>query len=423
MLAAGRDLVILVNDEELDRVQDRSLADGEIALVAGTNTDGELEVASTTSACGTSGTSASSGRKSINRSSTPEARPANTADAVVASETLNVRGGPGTNYPVLGALKKGDAVAVVGRSADSKWAKLGFADVKEAWASAQFLTFNIDFPGVEAAAAPPAPAAPPKQPPAAKKNVAWLVIENHIGRYITVQVNDKNFRVEGKVGNTPGRYQFELQGVGRYRVAAQLPNGGGHNWDLLRRADGRQVRRPPGLRGPRADVPADLLLDIKPQRPQPLGDGVADGCLSTRPHPPGPGVTSAPRGSIQAAVYAGANSSTPLQPPQHQLESSDPAMLAAVRGPPPRPPGPQLAAPRPSVRCRSACSIHAAARATRRRASRLPEQVHVLRRQVLRMLQHGLRVSHECRQSLFGLRRVPLFDGADALHPAPAHLP
>ena len=84
--------------------------------------------------------------------------------------------------------------------------------------------------------------------------MAWLVIENHIGRFITVQVNDKNFRVEGKVGDTPGRYQFELQGVGRYKVAAQLPNGGTHNWDLLRRADRRQVRQPPGLHRARADL-------------------------------------------------------------------------------------------------------------------------------------------------------------------------
>ena len=159
MLAAGRDLVILANDEELDRVQDRSFADGEIALLAGTNTDAGLEAAFDNFSLWTSAAASTSpGRKTIKRSSTPEARPANTADAVVASETLNVRGGPGTNYPVLGALKRGDSVAIVGRSADSKWAKIGFSDAKEAWASAQFLTINIDFPCVAVAAAPPAPA-------------------------------------------------------------------------------------------------------------------------------------------------------------------------------------------------------------------------------------------------------------------------
>ena len=245
VLANARELTIYANGEELDQVQDRSLADGQVALVAGTNNDGDLQVSfDNFSLWNKPGAGSSStptvGRKSINRSTpTPPERSANAPDAVVTSATLNVRSGPGTNYSVVGTLKKGDGVKVIGRSADSKWAKLGFSDVPEAWASIQYLDFDIDLEKVTIAKAPPAPTALPKptavpgKPPAVpKKNVAWLVIENHIGRYITLQVNDKNFRVEGKVGDKPGRFQFELQGVGRYTVAAQLPNGGSHNWDL-----------------------------------------------------------------------------------------------------------------------------------------------------------------------------------------------
>jgi hypothetical protein len=240
VLAVGRELAIFANDEELERVTDRSFAEGDIALLAGTNSDAGLEVAFDDFGLWTGQAASEPGRRAIRRS-TPSpgaapARPADTADAVVASDTLNVRGGPGTNYPVVGQLKRGDTVVITGRSADGKWAKLGFTDVAEAWASAQYLTINIDFASVEVAAAPPAPTpkpAAPAQPRAPAKNVAYLVIENHIGRFITVQVNDKNFQVAGKVGDKPGRYQFELQGVGRYRVAAQLPNGGAHNWDLF----------------------------------------------------------------------------------------------------------------------------------------------------------------------------------------------
>ncbi len=150
VLANGRELAIYANGEELDRVQDRSLGEGQIALVAGTGQEGDLEVSFDNFGLWNKPGAASSapavGHKSISRS-TPTApqRPANAADAIVASETLNVRNGPGTNYTVVGALKKGDGVKVTGRSADSKWAKLGFSDVKEAWASAQYLTFNIDF--------------------------------------------------------------------------------------------------------------------------------------------------------------------------------------------------------------------------------------------------------------------------------------
>lgn len=229
VLADGRELAVYANEEELDRVEDRSFAEGQIALLAGTDTDGDLEVSFDNFGLWNK---PAVGRKAINRSPTPTPPPSTAApDAVVAYDSLNVRGGPGTNYPVVGSLKKGDGVKVAGRSADRKWAKLDFTGVPEAWASAQYLNFAIDFGQVDVKA-PTAPAASTKPPPQVKKNVAWLVIENHIGRYITLQVNDQNYRVEGKVGETPGRFQFELQGVGRYRVAAQLPNGGSHNWDL-----------------------------------------------------------------------------------------------------------------------------------------------------------------------------------------------
>ncbi len=225
--ANGREIVVLANDEELKRVQDRSFTEGEIALIAGTNKDGGLEVTFDNFRLWNKPASIP-GRKSISRS-TPTATPQPAADAVVTSVTLNVRSGPGTNYPIVGSLKKGDGVDIVGRSKDSKWAKLNLPKIREAWASTQYLGMSIDFAQMAVAVAPTPPPAP-KQP--TNNNLAWLVIENHIGRYITVQVNDKNFRVEGKVGDKAGRYQFELQGVGRYRVAAQLPNGGSHNWDL-----------------------------------------------------------------------------------------------------------------------------------------------------------------------------------------------
>jgi hypothetical protein len=246
VLAVGRELAVFANDEELERTTDRSLADGQIALLAGTNTDPGLEVAFDNFRLWTRAAANTPGRRAIRRAtptpgpaSAPQ-RPARTADAVVTSDTLNVRAGPGTNYAIIGQLKRGEGVTIVGRNAESTWAKLGFSDAQEAWASAQYLTINIDFaaapvarpPAAPTTAPKPQPPAQPAQPPQPKGDVAWLVIENHIGRYITVQVNDKNFQVDGKVGTKAGSYRFELQGAGRYKVAAQLPNGGGHNWDL-----------------------------------------------------------------------------------------------------------------------------------------------------------------------------------------------
>lgn len=50
--------------------------------------------------------------------------PTPTAEAALsasASANLNLRGGPGTNYPVVGSLPSGSSVTVVGRNEDSSW--------------------------------------------------------------------------------------------------------------------------------------------------------------------------------------------------------------------------------------------------------------------------------------------------------------
>lgn len=49
-----------------------------------------------------------------------------------ASANLNLRGGPGTNYPVIGSLPAGSSVTVVGRNEDSSWLVIE-ADRSTAW--------------------------------------------------------------------------------------------------------------------------------------------------------------------------------------------------------------------------------------------------------------------------------------------------
>ncbi len=46
--------------------------------------------------------------------------------ARVTSSDLNVRQGPGINYPVVGSLRQGDMVEIVGRSADNAWWAITF---------------------------------------------------------------------------------------------------------------------------------------------------------------------------------------------------------------------------------------------------------------------------------------------------------
>ncbi len=264
VLADGSELAVYANGEELERVQDRTFAGGQIALVAGTNTDGDLEVSFDDFGLWQKPQAAVAtpvvGRKSIARPTATPQPPDSQADATVASDSLNVRAGPGTNYPVVGALKRGDGVKVTGRSADAKWARLGFQDVAEAWASAQYLTFAIDFAQAPVAKAPPAPR--PQSAAAARQE------ERRVAGYR--EPHRPVYHPTGKRRELPGRGQSGRH-AGPVPVRAArgraLPDRrpaaqwGQPQLGPLRGADGRQVHRPAGVCLPRPDLLADVLLD------------------------------------------------------------------------------------------------------------------------------------------------------------------
>jgi hypothetical protein len=222
VLAVDDWIVLYANDEELTRVQDDSFSGGWFTLAAGAYDTAGTEIGFDNvrlwQAKASQGSGAGSGGIA-NRSN----------NATVTSDTLNVRSGPSTAYPIVSTLRRGDRVQMVGRSSDSQWVKINLSGKPQAWVAVRYLSPST---GVAGLAVAPAPAAPPTPTPPRCTDEAYLILENHIGRYITVQVSDNNFRVDGKVGNVPGRYTVTLNGAGRYTVAAQLPNGGSTNFDL-----------------------------------------------------------------------------------------------------------------------------------------------------------------------------------------------
>jgi hypothetical protein len=57
---------------------------------------------------------------------TPTKTPTPQPMAIVDTETLNVRGGPGTDYDILGVVNKGDELVIVGRLADNSWYQIDY---------------------------------------------------------------------------------------------------------------------------------------------------------------------------------------------------------------------------------------------------------------------------------------------------------
>lgn len=60
--------------------------------------------------------------------------------AVIHAGMLNVRSGPSVAYPVVTVTRWGDAVTLLGRNANSSWAKIRVADGREGWVNASYLS-------------------------------------------------------------------------------------------------------------------------------------------------------------------------------------------------------------------------------------------------------------------------------------------
>lgn len=86
------------------------------------------------------------------------------APQIVAKSETNLRRGPGTAYPVVGALAAGEQADVLGRNADSTWWQVTLANGAEGWVNASLVTANDAVEGV--AIAQNIPTLPPTNTPA-----------------------------------------------------------------------------------------------------------------------------------------------------------------------------------------------------------------------------------------------------------------
>jgi len=74
----------------------------------------------------------------------------------VTASALTIRSGPGTEYPTLGYLRRGDCLDLLGRSSDGNWARIG-----EGWVSVRYLEISGS-PQSLASDGSLAPAPPPR---------------------------------------------------------------------------------------------------------------------------------------------------------------------------------------------------------------------------------------------------------------------
>lgn len=77
---------------------------------------------------------------------------------ILSERSINVRGGPGTNYPIVGALQPGERALITGQNEAGDWWQIQL-DGDSGWVLGQLVTAEnvTDVPVVEAPAPPPTP--------------------------------------------------------------------------------------------------------------------------------------------------------------------------------------------------------------------------------------------------------------------------
>jgi hypothetical protein len=87
--------------------------------------------------------------------------------ATITASVLNVRKGPGTNYPVIGQLQQNDVVEIVGKNADGSWLQIVYptGTIGRGWISAFYAQVSGSLASIPVVEAPPPPTPTPASSP------------------------------------------------------------------------------------------------------------------------------------------------------------------------------------------------------------------------------------------------------------------
>lgn len=161
-----------------------------------------------------------------------------TGPVVTFKTNLNVRGGPGTNYPVIGRAAEGDTALITGRTDLSTWWQIAFSSESgdRGWVSAdeQFTSASNtgDVPVVQA---PPPPAATEPPPDSGRPVIhsftadqtSILLGQNTILRWDLENAREAYLRYEGKEEGivSPGSKTVSPDEDTTYTLVARNDNG------------------------------------------------------------------------------------------------------------------------------------------------------------------------------------------------------
>lgn len=131
--------------------------------------------------------------------STPTKPPTPTPipEASVATESLNLRGGPGTIYPIVGRVSGGDTLFVLARNKDGSWLEVETPDGEHAWVSADFMEMSMQPDSI-----PVAVEIPPTPERAIPKVGHWHGSDPSVGFSVGADGNIHDFEMVAPFGGS-----------------------------------------------------------------------------------------------------------------------------------------------------------------------------------------------------------------------------
>ncbi|MCL4857844.1 MAG: META domain-containing protein [Caldilineaceae bacterium] len=163
----------------------------------------------------------------------PAPEPATPRGRVTAGQGVNIRSGPGTNFPVIGFARYGDEGEIIGRSADGRWwaASAPTLPGGVAWVSADFVAASnaenvpvieapppVIVPPVVTPPNTPTPVPPPTATPQAQINF-WADRTNiNLGECATLNWSVENVQAVWVYPRGENHQRFPRTGQGSERV-------------------------------------------------------------------------------------------------------------------------------------------------------------------------------------------------------------
>ena len=168
------------------------------------------------------------------------------SQGVVNIESVNVRSGPGTAYPIQAYAVRNDKLTILGQAYNCGWLEVITSDGQTGWVSATYVTYSLACGDIAQASIPPVPTAvaqsqagnnnPANTPSSSCDPSDSIVITNSTGGTVTLYLSGPaSYSYNLGTGDTTlyvcsGTYSYTAYGCGGASDSGSMSTGESHEF-------------------------------------------------------------------------------------------------------------------------------------------------------------------------------------------------